>query len=247
MSEVVLCGRKPVLELLEHSPERVLGLHVHGEADEALLRAAQRHGIKLQTSRPEALDRMAEGVVHQGLVARVRALPEPDESVLATLAERADSLLVVLDQVTDPHNLGAVMRSALAAGADAVIVPRDRAAPLSPVARKAAMGASERLPLVRVANLKRALDKLKAAGVWLHGLAGQADRSLYDCDLRGRVGLVLGGEGEGLRRLTTESCDVLVRIDMPGPMDSLNVSVSAGIALFEAVRQRRRSGPPPAP
>ncbi|MGH8184750.1 MAG: 23S rRNA (guanosine(2251)-2'-O)-methyltransferase RlmB, partial [Rhodanobacteraceae bacterium] len=151
---------------------------------------------------------------------------------------------LVLDGVTDPHNLGACLRSAAAAGATAVIAPKDRAVGVTPVVRRASAGAVDRVPLIEVTNLARTLRELKDAGVWLTGLAGEAEASLYDIDLSGRVALVMGGEGEGMRRLTREACDHLARIPMPGGdfgrgVESLNVSVAAGIALFEAVRQRR--------
>jgi 23S rRNA (guanosine2251-2'-O)-methyltransferase len=145
----------------------------------------------------------------------------------------------VLDGVTDPHNLGACLRSADAAGVAAVIVPRDRAAGLTPVVRKVAAGAAESVPLVAVVNLARTLRELKERGLWLVGTADDASSTLYDVDLTGPTVLVLGSEGEGMRRLTREACDQLVSIPMAGAVESLNVSVATGIALFEAVRQRR--------
>ena len=151
----------------------------------------------------------------------------------------APPLLLVLDGVTDPHNLGACLRSADAAGVAAVIVPRDRAAGLTPVVRKVAAGAAETVPLVQVVNLARTLRELKERGVWLVGTSDDAARTLYDVDLSGPTALVLGSEGEGMRRLTREACDELVSIPMAGAVESLNVSVAAGVALFEAVRQRR--------
>jgi 23S rRNA (guanosine2251-2'-O)-methyltransferase len=144
----------------------------------------------------------------------------------------------VLDGDNHPHNLGACVRSAAAAGAAAVIVPKDRAVGITPVVRRDSAGAVDRVPLVEVTNLARALRDVKDAGVWLTGLAGDAETSLYDVDLTGNVALVMGGEGEGMRRLTREACDHVARIPMPGSMESLNVSVATGIALFEAVRQR---------
>ena len=151
-------------------------------------------------------------------------------------------MLLVLDGVTDPHNLGACMRSADAAGVAAVIAPRDRAAGMTPVVRKVAAGAAESVPFVAVVNLARTLRELKEKGVWLVGTADEAERTLYDVDLTGPTAIVMGSEGEGLRRLTRESCDELVRIPMAGAVESLNVSVASGVALFEAVRQRRVAG-----
>jgi 23S rRNA (guanosine2251-2'-O)-methyltransferase len=146
--------------------------------------------------------------------------------------------LLVLDGVTDPHNLGACLRSADAAGVDAVVVPRDKSADLNATSRKVACGAAEVVPFVRVTNLSRTLQALKARGVWLFGAAGEAEKSLYDNDLTLSMALVMGAEGSGLRRLTREQCDYLVRLPMSGSVSSLNVSVATGICLFEAVRQR---------
>jgi len=152
---------------------------------------------------------------------------------------RADTLLLLLDGVTDPRNLGACLRVADAAGAAAVIVPRDRSAALSPVVAKAAAGAAETLPLIAVTNLARAMGELKDAGVWIAGASGDAQTSLYELNLTGPLAWALGAEGEGLRRLTRERCDWLARIPLAGHVESLNVSVAAGICLFETVRQRR--------
>jgi 23S rRNA (guanosine2251-2'-O)-methyltransferase len=154
----------------------------------------------------------------------------------------ANPLLLVLDGVQDPHNLGACLRVADATGVNAVIIPRDRSAPLSAVARRAASGAAETVPIFQVTNLARSLDAIKQAGVWLYGTAEDAPQELYAEDLSGPMALVLGGEGEGLRRLTREGCDRLVRIPMAGKIESLNVSVAAGVVLYEALRQRRSRG-----
>jgi 23S rRNA (guanosine2251-2'-O)-methyltransferase len=162
-----------------------------------------------------------------------------EEGLVELVGRRADALLLVLDCVQDPHNLGACLRTADAAGALAVVVPRDRAAPLTEVARHVAAGAAEHLPVVAVTNLARALDRLKDAGLWLVGTADEATADFYSLDLTGRIGLVMGAEGSGLRRLTAEKCDHLVRIPMSGSVACLNVSVAAGVCLFECVRQRR--------
>jgi 23S rRNA (guanosine2251-2'-O)-methyltransferase len=150
----------------------------------------------------------------------------------------SDALFLVLDGVTDPHNLGACLRSAAAANVTAVIVPKDRAVGLTPVVRRASAGGADRVPLVAATNLARAMRTLKDAGVWITGLAGDTEQSIYDVDLKGPVALVLGSEGEGMRRLTRENCDFVARIPMPGSMESLNVSVATGVVLFEALRQR---------
>jgi 23S rRNA (guanosine2251-2'-O)-methyltransferase len=186
------------------------------------------------------LDKLAEGGRHQGVVAEVLPRASDPETQLEEALESAAGapLLLVLDGVQDPHNLGACLRSADAAGVAAVIVPRDRAAGMTPVVRKVAAGAAETVPLVAVVNLARTLRQLKERGIWLVGTDDTADKGLYEADLKGPLALVMGSEGEGLRRLTRECCDLLVSIPMAGAVESLNVSVATGVALFEAVRQR---------
>lgn len=177
---------------------------------------------------------------HQGVIAACHPQSEYREGDLEHLLARTPvPLVLVLDNVQDPHNLGACLRSADAAGVSCVIVPRDNAAPVSAVVRKVASGAVESVPLVRVANLARSLRQLKDLGVWLVGMAGEAEQSLYQVDLSGPIALLLGGEGKGLRRLTREHCDYLVSLPMAGMVSSINVSVATGICLFEAVRQRQ--------
>jgi len=192
-----------------------------------LTEAARQAKIKLHTVTQRELDELAPGARHQGALA----------VLLEKLGESA--FILVLDGVQDPHNLGACLRSADAAGVHGVVVPRDRAAPITAVVRKVASGAVESVPFFQVTNLARTLRELQSAGVWLVGAAGEGATILYEADLRGPLALVLGGEGEGLRRLTREHCDLLVRIPMAGTVESLNVSVAAGICLFEAVRQRK--------
>ncbi|HRQ65041.1 MAG TPA: 23S rRNA (guanosine(2251)-2'-O)-methyltransferase RlmB [Xanthomonadaceae bacterium] len=207
---------------------------------QALADQARQHGLRPQAQPAQALDRLADGGRHQGVAARVRLPDAMDESDLDIMVEQAGqgALLLVLDGITDPHNLGACLRSADAAGVTAVILPRDRSAALTPAARKIAAGGAESVPLVRVTNLARTLKVLKDAGVWTVGLAGEAGKTLYQQDLRGPLAIVMGSEGEGLRRLTREHCDHLARLPMRGSVESLNVSVATGIALYEALRQR---------
>jgi 23S rRNA (guanosine2251-2'-O)-methyltransferase len=209
---------------------------------------ARQAGIEVGVADPAQLDRLCGGERHQGAVAEVVPRAGDPETQLEEALESvgtAPPLLLVLDGVTDPHNLGACMRSADAAGVAAVIVPRDRAAGLTPVVRKVAAGAAESVPLVAVVNLARTLRELKDRGLWLVGTADDAPRTLYDVDLSGPTALVMGSEGEGLRRLTREACDELVSIPMAGAVESLNVSVAAGVTLFEALRQRRAKAAPP--
>lgn len=212
---------------------------------QALLQAAGKRGIKpLQVGRDE-LDRLAPGGNHQGIVAQVvqgAAASARNETFLEQLLTELEvpPFLLVLDGVTDPHNLGACLRSADAAGVHAVIAPRDRACGLTPVVRKVASGAAETVPFVQVTNLSRTIKSLRDAGVWVVGTALEEGAvSLYERDLTGPLALVLGAEGAGIRRLTRENCDDLAYIPMAGTVQSLNVSVATGICLFEALRQRR--------
>ncbi len=207
-----------------------------------LIHLARQAGVRCSFAPREALARRAGGAVHQGAVARLEAgRPAADfRSWLEELDMAAAPLVLALDQVTDPHNLGACIRTAEAAGCAGVVVPRDHAAdPAAPAAVKAACGAASRLPVLRVTNLARALDAMRERGFWTVGLAGEAGDDLFGLDLRGPMALVMGSEGKGLRRLVRERCDRLARIPMPGTVESLNVSVATGVALFEAVRQRR--------
>ncbi len=238
-------GWHAVLAVLKNRPGEVDTVWLaEGRADrraQALRAAAQAAGVRLRYAPRAALDRLGAGVVHQGVLARLRATQvrgaKELEAFLAAMPPKP--LLLVLDGVQDPHNLGACLRTAEAAGAHAVLAPRDRTAPLSAAARRAAAGAAETLPFFLVTNLARALRDLKEAGLWLVGTAADAPGVLYESDLRGPLALVMGGEEQGLRRLTREHCDALVRIPMVGSVAALNVSVAAGVCLFEALRQRR--------
>jgi len=240
-----IVGINPVDGALANDPGRVRELRVERGARNPrvaeLAARARQLGIAVSECARDQLERVSDGARHQGVAAQYAAPAALGEHDLARLAAAAGAaaLFLVLDGVTDPHNLGACLRSAAAANATAVIVPRDRAVGMTPVVRRASAGGADRVPLVAATNLARALRTLKDAGVWLTGLDGEGDSDLYAVDLTGPCALVLGSEGEGLRRLTRETCDFLARIPMPGAMESLNVSVSAGIALFEALRQRR--------
>ncbi|WP_371880982.1 23S rRNA (guanosine(2251)-2'-O)-methyltransferase RlmB [Caballeronia sp. S22] len=202
------------------------------------LRTAKEAGVRLIAADESRLWGLAGNIQHQGIVARANDLP-----LAQNLAELLDGisgtpLLLVLDGVTDPHNLGACLRVADAAGAHAVIAPRDRSAGLNSTAAKVASGAADSVPYITVTNLARALRELKDAGVWVIGTAGEATASLYETKLDGPVAIVVGAEGEGMRRLTRETCDEVMNIPMAGTVESLNVSVASGVCLFEAVRQR---------
>jgi 23S rRNA (guanosine2251-2'-O)-methyltransferase len=246
MKDELICGPHAVLAALKAHPGDIDGIWISAERRDprmnAVLNTARDAGVKVHRSPRAALDRMSDGVPHQGVIARRLGVPRPIHEDLtefvAGLTEKA--LILVLDGVQDPHNFGACLRVADAAGAQAVVIPRDRAAPLSAVARRAAAGAAETIPLFQVTNLARTLEELKAAGVWIIGTAADGDKTLYETDFTGPVALVLGGEGDGMRRLTRENCDFLIRIPMAGTVESLNVSVAAGVCLFEARRQRER-------
>jgi 23S rRNA (guanosine2251-2'-O)-methyltransferase len=244
----LVCGLHAVLTALKQDPKRVAAVWISAErVDKRLgevLEAVRAAGIKFHRVPRAKLDELAGGERHQGAVARLHTTEIGREAELTEFLKNlpANSLLLVLDGVQDPHNLGACLRVADATGVHAVILPRDRAAPLSAVARRAASGAAETVRLFQVTNLVRALDAVKEAGVWLYGTSEDATDEIYDEKLTGPMALVLGGEGEGLRRLTRERCDRLVRIPMAGKVESLNVSVAAGVVLYEAMRQRRRGG-----
>lgn len=236
-------GLHAVRAVIDRAPERLLELWMAEPRQDAraqdLRERAQAAGLKVQQVGEESLAKLAGDVAHQGVVAAVRPLKPWDEAALmASVRAVPDPLLLVLDGVTDPHNLGACLRTADAAGVRAVILPRDRSAGVDAVARKVAAGAAEFVSTVPVTNLARTLSRLKENGVWVVGMAGEADQTLYAADLNRPLALVLGAEGLGLRRLTRDSCDFLVRIPMAGQIESLNVSVAAGVGLFEAGRQR---------
>ncbi len=205
-----------------------------------LERRATADGIRIEPVDRPALDRpLPADSVHQGLAARVEPLPEPDlDDRLDELAGRPQATLLLLDRITDPHNVGAILRSAAAFGAAAVVLTERHAAPESGSLAKAASGALEHVPLIRVGNLARALEAIKAAEFWVVGLAAEAERTLAEVIAPGRVALVLGAEGEGMRRLTRERCDLLARLPTGGPIGQLNVSNAAAVALYEIARGR---------
>ena len=237
----VVFGFHAVLARLRADPSSVLEIFLDETRNDArgkdLAALAERAGVRLMRVPTKRLDGFYGGGRHQGVVARVafKSLGESLDDVLKAV-ERP--LLLVLDGVTDPHNLGACLRVANAAGAHAVIAPKDRSAGITPAVSKVASGAAEATPYLMVTNLARTLGELKERNVWVVGADERAEQSLYEADLPASIAWVLGAEGEGMRRLTRESCDLLVRIPMGGEVESLNVSVSAGICLFESVRRR---------
>ncbi len=244
MSETeTIYGIHAITALLDQAPKRLQELLLLQQRDDQRLQTlatrAAEQGVDLRRVAREELDKLVDGN-HQGAVARCVPRQVMPENQLTDFIAAIDGppLLLLLDGVTDPHNLGACLRSAEAAGVHAVIIPKDKSADLTPLVRKIASGAAEFIPVFRVTNLARTMADLQQQGIWLVGLAGEVDTSLYAIDLSGPVGLVMGAEGSGLRRLTRDKCDYLAGIPMPGTVASLNVSVATGVSLFEAVRQR---------
>lgn len=244
----LIYGIHPIHAVLTNEPERLLEIMVaKGRNDDRInevINLARKQGVAVQFVHRKTLDEKTQNSQHQGILAKVKPAKALNEDFLTNLlSEKAGTdkplLLLLLDSVTDPHNLGACLRNADAAGADAIIAPKDKAVGITPVVSKVAVGAAQTVPLVQVTNLARTIRLLQDEGVWVVGTAGEADQLIYDCDLTGPVALVMGAEGKGMRRLTRESCDELVKLPMSGTVSSLNVSVASGICLFEVVRQRR--------
>ena len=240
-------GIHAVEALLNSAPERILSASVTQALvvdEDGLYAQIRSMGVSVQTVDKDWLLKRVGHSQHQGIALQVRPKPELNESdlrrLLSTLPEKSDWLFLVLDQVQDPHNLGACLRTALAAGVDGVLLPKDRAAPISSVVHKVASGAADLVPVFRVTNLVRAVNHLQAQGVWVIGTSDAAEQVLYDCDLKPSLALMMGAEGRGLRQLSQASCDQLVALPMsPTQVSSLNVSVATGVCLYEAVRQRR--------
>lgn len=238
-------GIHSVEGLLQNQPERIIRLCVHQDRSDkkmqALLQLARQIGVPIDHASKHELDRMSHDANHQGIIAFCEKARAYSESDLKSLLENLDvpPFVLILDGVQDPHNLGACFRSADAAGVNIIIAPKDKSVGMTPVVSKVASGAAEAIPFVQVTNLVRAMEILKEMGIWIYGAAGEATQSLYQTDLKGAVAIVLGAEGSGLRRLTREHCDVLLKIPMQGSVSSLNVSVATGIFLFEVVRQRQ--------
>lgn len=239
-------GLHAVRSMLMRHPERVMTLRLTQSRDDPRMREiedlAKKGGRPVQRVDAHALKQALGDVAHQGVAADIEPLPPwTEDDLLSALENTRDPLLLVLDGVQDPHNLGACLRTADACGALAVVVPKDRSAQLNATARKVAVGAAETTPVVAVTNLARALKLLKDAGLWVVGADGDAPKRAHEVDLRGGVVLVLGAEGAGLRQLTRQNCDFVVRLPQLGAVESLNVSVAAGMLLYEAVRQRTAS------
>ncbi|TVO79045.1 23S rRNA (guanosine(2251)-2'-O)-methyltransferase RlmB [Sedimenticola selenatireducens] len=249
----LIAGLHSVRTALKHGAGSVLEVWIEGVRKQdrrvrEVIVLARESDVKVSYINRDQMDQLTSGSNHQGVAARTQVPSSLDESALETLLSTLEvpPFLLILDGVTDPHNLGACLRSADAAGIHAVIAPKDRSVGLTPTACKVASGAAESVPFIQVTNLVRTLKWLQSdRGVWLVGTAGEAETSVYEADLKGPVGIVMGGEEKGMRRLTRESCDLLVKLPMAGVVESLNVSVAAGICIFEAVRQRASLGMTP--
>jgi 23S rRNA (guanosine2251-2'-O)-methyltransferase len=239
-------GLHAVRTLLARSPGRVRRMFVDAKRDDPrmreVLQLAQAAGNKPERVDAKALAARLGDVAHQGVMAEVDPMPAwHEDELVEALGAATNPLLLVLDGVQDPHNLGACLRTADACGALAVVVPKDRAAGMNATVRKVAAGAADTLPLVTVTNLARAMKLMKEAGLWLVGADMAGEKLAWQADLAGAVALVMGGEGDGLRELTRKNCDLLVRLPQLGAVESLNVSVASGMLLYEAVRQRKAS------
>lgn len=239
-------GIHSVESLLSKHPDRVIRLCIlherHDKKINRILELAKQNDIHIDyLSKPE-LERLARTENHQGVIAFAKQSPVLSENNLSTLIALLDEapFILILDGVQDPHNLGACLRSADAAGVHLVIAPKDKSVGITPTVSKVASGAAETVPFIQVTNLVRTLELLKELGIWIYGASADAAQTLYQTKLTGPIAIVLGAEGQGLRRLTQEHCDALVKIPMRGTIESLNVSVATGIFLFEAVRQRAK-------
>lgn len=239
-----LFGIHAIDALLQKQSERIVQLYVQQDRRdqkiEHLIKLAEEANVPVEAVAKHELDRLTQAALHQGVVALCRPMQIYSEADLAIFIPKLKSppFLLILDGVQDPHNLGACLRSADAAGVHAVIAPKDKSVGLTPIVSKVASGAAETVPFFQVTNLARTLDTLKEMNIWIYGADGETEHSLYQTDLRGPIAIVMGGEGSGLRRLTKERCDGLLRIPMHGTVESLNVSVAAGVFMFEVVRQR---------
>jgi 23S rRNA (guanosine2251-2'-O)-methyltransferase len=244
MTDTYIYGLHAVEAALNNPKKTIHRLCINQERSDkridTLIDTAQKRAVPLEYLSADLMKQRFSNIVHQGVIAVVKQTIMHTEADLPRLLENLNqpAFILILDGVTDPHNLGACLRSADAAGVHFVIIPKDNSAPITPIVSKVACGAAETMPLVRVTNLARTMEQLKKAGVWLYGAAGEAQTSLYSLDITGSIGVVLGAEGAGLRRLTREHCDDLFCLPMRGTVSSLNVSVATGICLYEVLRRR---------
>lgn len=245
MNEEVIYGIHAVAALLNNEKRKITHIYLQADRQDKRMSTIQEQAFKRQIpmtklDRKQLSERFSEQ--HQGVVAIAQKAREYNEKDLLVLLETSSTpwFILILDGVTDPHNLGACLRTAEASGVDLVIVPKDKNASMTPTVSKVACGAAELVPVVRVTNLARTMKALQQQGVWIYGAAGEATESLYEFDLTTSAALVMGAEGKGMRRLTRETCDNIFSIPMLGQVESLNVSVATGVCLYEVVRQRQR-------
>jgi len=243
--EQVLAGIQPVAAALGNNAASIrlirIATDTHNQRVKDLVLLASDAGIDVREEAREQLDQLAGFKRHQDIIAYLHEHQMPGELDLLPLLEKVagDPLVLLLDGVQDPHNLGACLRTAEAAGVHAVVIPKDRSVGMTPVVRKASAGASEVIPLFQVTNLARTIRSLKKAGIWIAGTSDQSEKGIYEHDLTGPLALVMGSEGQGMRRLTAELCDYQLHIPMSGVIESLNVSVATGVCLYEIQRQRK--------
>lgn len=250
MAKTIIYGIHAVESALRNDPENIGMIWLEKNTRNDRLKKLQAQiaevgGLKTTPADMEQLNKLSSTGRHQGVVAEYYKAKDYTENDLYDLLDELDNdgiqpFLLVLDGVTDPHNLGACLRTADGAGVHAVIAPKDNAASINPTVRKVASGAAEAVPFIAVTNLARTLDSLKERGIWLTGTSDKAKQTLYQADLKGSIALVMGAEGTGIRRLTEERCDFLISIPMCGQVSSLNVSVATGVCLYEALRQRQK-------
>lgn len=244
MANDVIYGMHAVQSVLESAPEQITTLSLQqgsGARMKKLANFARGQGVKVVSQSKTALDKLAKTSKHQGIVAEIRqvtCLLSEDDLLAQIEEEKQPAFLLILDGVQDPHNLGACLRTAAAAGVQAVVAPKDKSVGLTATVKKVASGGADVCPFVTVTNLTRFLKQIKQLGVWVYGADASPDHAVFDADLKGAVAFVLGAEGSGLRAGTKAECDHIVSIPMPGQMESLNVSVAAGVCLFEVVRQQ---------
>jgi 23S rRNA (guanosine2251-2'-O)-methyltransferase len=242
MSEAYIYGFHAVAKRLQQAPGSCIELLCEDKRNSRLqniIEQAKKAGVVVRYEKRELLARLGESDKHQGCVLKISETGDATMDFAQCLNNIGpETLLLILDGVQDPHNLGACLRSADACAVDAVIIPRDRAVKMNATVRKVAAGGAESVPLIEVTNLARSLRDLQQAGVWIYGSSGEADHSLYEFDFSGPVALVMGAEGSGLRRLTMDVCDHLVKLPMRGKVESLNVSVASGVCLYEILRSR---------
>ena len=240
-SHEIIYGIHAVEAVLRNQPENVLQVFVQqGRNDnriKKILDIAKNSGVSLQSISNDKLKEKCPKARHQGVVAEIRA-GRSGTVTLDDVLQKDSVLLLVLDEVQDPHNIGACLRTADAIGVDAVVVSKNRSPALTPVIRNVASGAAETVPYIMVSNIARALEKIKDNNVWVMGTSGDASHTIYDCNVNNRLALVMGSEGKGMRRLTREACDELISIPMQGSVESLNISVATAVCLYEIRRQQ---------